>query len=233
MNDSTPFLPREREMPLAHAEARRRHLVLEARRTAAPNRLLSSNAFHIPALRKFAIVAVVVFAGAAAFIATASAVGWIFSTPHVDPRPAPGTSIQVHASVVINGREWAVVSFTNSEEKLCLGIRGPGGTGLSCTTQAALFSEGPLAVDSGWTGESGSGTSWVWGIAKSSVRTVSVQFSDCSEKSAALDADGYFLLITPQASTSARQPQRVTAFGDRGEMMSQKTLPGVKSDLCR
>jgi hypothetical protein len=36
-----------------------------------------------------------------------------------------------------------------AEGKFCLGLKSGGGLGRSCTTESALFSEGPLAINTG------------------------------------------------------------------------------------
>jgi hypothetical protein len=53
------------------------------------------------------------------------------------------------------------------------------------------------------------------------VKKVLVQFSDCSERSLPLDAEGIFLFVTPgpyaaRGSPDQRLPQRVIALDDAG-----------------
>ena len=156
-----------------------------------------------------------------AFVGVASAVHyWIF-TPGSMPQPAPGTQVTLHAETIVGGKPWAVQSFTDDRGRLCLGIKTPTWKGLSCTTREALFSEGPLAIEDGWTSEGGTPASWLWGVTEPTVKRVIVQFADCSTRSVALDADGYFLVVTPGPAGQAAV-QRVTALDDSGQVIGSK-----------
>jgi hypothetical protein len=171
------------------------------------------------------VTASAIVAAGIAFVGVASAVHWIFAGP-ADFKPAPGTKATLHAETFVGGKEWGVLSFTNSEGKLCLGIKTPGGQGLSCTTEGALFSEGSLAIEAGWTSEGGMPAAFVWGITQPQAKTVSLLFSDCSERSVAVDGDGFFLFVTPGPLDQPR-PQRVTAFNDAGQIIGSKAVPSA------
>lgn len=143
--------------------------------------------------------------------------------PDRAPHPAPGTGVKTHDSTFVGGTEWSVVSFRNSDGKLCLGTRIGGAQGIACTTEAALFHNGPVAVDTGWTSEGGVAASWIWGIAQPQVRTVSIAFTDCSTRSVNLDSDGFFLIIRPGPQDQP-QAQRVTAYTSSGEAIGSNVV---------
>ena len=146
---------------------------------------------------------------------------------------ASGTKTTLHKRMKVAGGEWGVVSFTNSEGKLCLGIQTPGGRGISCTTRTALFSRGPLAIDTGWTSEGGSGASWVWGVAQPGVNRVILQFTDCSHRSLGVDQGGFFLTVTP-GSADQPQPQRAIAIDVSGTQLGAEAVvsAGAKARPC-
>jgi len=239
MNVDLSSPPPEQEMPAASAQARRQHLVREARLTSTGSRRRWIKAFtRLPTSRKLVFVAIAAVALIAASVGTASAVGWLFDSPNPDMDPAPGTTVTYHQRTMINGHEWAVVTYRNSEGKLCLGLKSGGGLGRSCTTEAALFSEGPLAINTGWTGEGGTTGAWLFGFTEAPVKKVLVQFSDCTERSVPLDADGIFLYVTPgpyaaPRSPDQRLPQRVIALDDAGATVATKDVPEVKAKDCQ
>jgi hypothetical protein len=231
--------PREQEMPAASAQARRQHLVREAQRTRSASRRRWIGAFtHLSTSRKLVFIAIAAVALIAAAVGTASAVGWLFDSPIPDMDPASGTAVTYHQRTMVNGQEWAVVTYRNSEGKLCLGLKSGGGLGRSCTTERALFSEGPLAINTGWTSEGGASGAWLFGFTQAPVKKVLVQFGDCSERSLPLDADGIFLYVTPgpyaaPGSPDQRLPQRVIALDDAGVTLATKDVPEVKAKDCQ
>jgi hypothetical protein len=145
----------------------------------------------------------------------------------VDAATSTRNARTLHAETMVGGRPWAVQSFTDEAGRLCLGIKASF-TELSCTTRQALFSDGPLAIEDGWTSEGGTPASWVWGVTEPTVKRVVVQFADCSTRAVALDADGYFLVVTPGPAGRAAV-QRVTALGDNGHVIGTKIPPAARS----
>jgi hypothetical protein len=238
MNVDLSSPPPEQEMPTASAQARRQHLIREARWTTANRRPRWSSALaDLSASRKLALVAIALCAVTAVSVGTATAVGWIFNAPPFNFEPARGANVIYHQRTMVNGHEWAVVTYRNSEGKLCLGLKSGGGLSRSCTTEQALFSEGPLAINTGWTGEGGVAGAWLFGLTEAPVTKVRLQFSDCSERSVPLDADGIFLYVTPgpyaaPGSPDQRLPQRVIALDDTGVTVATQGVPQVKATKC-
>jgi hypothetical protein len=128
--------------------------------------------------------------------------------------PAPGTSISVHRSVVVDGESWQVQAYRTVKGLACFFLVVPReGKGGSCVDPAALSSRTFIA-HAGSRQEAGNLTSWdsawVWGVAQTPIASVKVVMTDCSTRSVAMDAGGVFLYVIPhQTLHSGVWPHRV------------------------
>ena len=148
--------------------------------------------------------------------------------------PAPGSPVEVHGRVVVDGATWYVTTFHDLDGELCIAEHIPGGgVGTGCAKESTLFARGPLNMTVSASQNSGETGRWarVWmsGFAAPSVTAVEVTSSDCSRIPLHVDEYGIFFHVVPSARLRDNVlPERLDALGSRG-----RKLGSIPVDLSR
>ena len=144
-----------------------------------------------------------------------------------DLAPAGASRVSTIASAS-DGGEWSLSTYVNSSSELCFSQSIPGdGRSYSCNTRNAIFANGPLYAAWGSRQLPGGDLTtwdqaWVLGFAAPEVKTLKLVYTDCSEKSLTLNADGAFQAVVGQSQMhSGSWPYLLRGLGADGSTVAE------------
>jgi hypothetical protein len=176
------------------------------------------------------VAALAVAAGAVALIATSRG-------ETNNGRVAQSGGPTTHVPQIIDGRRWAVTTFTNEVGQHCINDNPPKsspeeeGGSLNCLAPERRFNSGPVAWAIGARqqpgGEAGEWANvWVYGEAMPNVDRLEIITVDCVTHPVEMDSDGVFLQVFARSSLETGSwPFRLRARGARGEKLASVRLP--------
>lgn len=151
--------------------------------------------------------------------------------------PAANAVMTAHSLTTSNGENWRIVSYPAPDGKLCAGVTWPSeGQAITCNSQADWFASGPVYVETGANQNPGQPLTWshlvVDGmIDQSKVAKLDLVYTDCSTRTLATDADGFFLDIT--GATQIDQgvwPYKLIARDSDGAMVESLAIEYAPPD---
>jgi hypothetical protein len=131
--------------------------------------------------------------------------------------------------MIIDGRQWSIVTFTNELGEICAGERiphpdGPQGQGLTCRDPQTLFNGSPLVYFTGGIRSSPQSPSfdntWVWGWASPDISRLTLQLTSCRQIPLVPDSDHIFFHVFSRSEVShGIGPSRLLAYGATGNAL--------------